>query len=99
MQRSPLESHRFTRAALAAACLALSLASLPASAADMPHGIQRAYMDTTCAPCHDFYRYANGAWIDKATIPPSYTVIGAGREIFDRNTEVLYRVQIGRAHV
>jgi putative endopeptidase len=92
MQPLPSASHRFIRVALAAACFALSLASRPAGAADMPHGIQRAYMDTTCAPCHDFYRYANGAWIDKATMPPSYTVIGAGREIFDRNTEVLYRV-------
>ncbi len=73
---------------------ALAAVALPAAAraADIPHGLQRAYMDTTCAPCRDFYQYANGAWLKTAVIPPSYTAIGAGREIYDRNTEVLHRV-------
>ena len=80
---------RLRPAALLAVLLALP--SL-AFAQGMPHGLQRAYMDTTCAPCRDFYRYSNGAWIDKATIPPSYNVVGAAREIADRNQEALKRV-------
>jgi putative endopeptidase len=73
---------------------ALAIVALPtaAGAADIPHGLQSAYMDTTCAPCRDFYQYANGAWLSTAVMPPSYTAIGAGREIYDRNTEVLHRV-------
>ena len=66
---------------------------IPAGAfAQITPGIQRAYMDTTCAPCRDFYRYANGKWLDTIVIPASYTGIGSGREMFDRNQEALYRV-------
>src|SRR5262249_50888355 len=55
-------------------------------------GVNKANMDTTCAPCRDFYRYANGHWLDTAVMPPSYPVIGSGREISDRNQEVLHSV-------
>lgn len=79
------------------ACLLLGLLALlalvPASAFAQPgSGVNRAYMDTECSPCKDFYRYANGKWLDTATMPASYSAIGAGREIADRNQEVLYRV-------
>ena len=68
------------------------VALLPASVLAQSKGVNKDYMDTTCQPCKDFYRYANGKWIDTAEIPASYTGIGAGREIFDRNQEALYRV-------
>jgi putative endopeptidase len=65
------------------------LLAVAASAATLPSGINRAYMDTTCAPCKDFFQYANGAWIATAEIPGSYSSIGVGREMTDRNQEAL----------
>ncbi len=62
-----------------------------AAAASAP-GINKGYMDTTCQPCKDFYRYAVGAWMDTASIPAAYTGIGAGREMADHNQAVLYKV-------
>ena len=55
-------------------------------------GIHKEYMDTSVDPCTDFYRYANGKWLDTATMPAAYSVIGAGREMFDRNQDALYQV-------
>lgn len=68
------------------------LALLPTAALAQSPGINRAYMDTTCAPCRDFFRYANGRWYDAAVIPEAYTIIGAGREIADRNQDALRQV-------
>ncbi len=83
---------RLLRFACALALLALCL---PALAAAQTHGPQRAYMDTTCAPCRDFFQYANGTWLATVQIPPSYPAIGMGREIFDRNQATLTRL-LGR---
>jgi putative endopeptidase len=82
------------RRSLIAAAVLLACAASPALAADdLPVPTpNRAFMDTTCSPCRDFYQYANGAWMATAEIPPSYTAIGAGREMADRNQEALKRV-------
>jgi predicted metalloendopeptidase len=72
--------------------LGLLLAGLPALAAAQTPGPQRAYMDTTCSPCKDFFEYANGTWLATTRIPPAYPSIGMGREIFDRNQVTLTRV-------
>jgi predicted metalloendopeptidase len=72
--------------------LATLILCLPALAAAQAHGPQRAYMDTTCAPCKDFFQYANGTWLTTTQIPPSYPATGMGREIFDRNQVTLTRV-------
>jgi predicted metalloendopeptidase len=80
---------RFARA------LALLALCLPALAAAQAPGPQTAYMDTACAPCQDFFQYANGTWLATVQIPPSYPAIGMGREIFDRNQATLTRV-LGR---
>ncbi|HUL49002.1 MAG TPA: M13 family metallopeptidase [Gemmatimonadales bacterium] len=68
---------------------ALLAAATPVAA---QHGANRGYLDTTCAPCRDFYRYANGGWLKTAQIPAAYTSTGAARELYDRNTEALKRV-------
>src|SRR5689334_4365473 len=65
------------------------LAGLPMAALAERHGINPAYMDTKTSPCQDFYRYANGAWMDTVTIPADAPAVSAGREISNRNAEVL----------
>jgi predicted metalloendopeptidase len=80
------------RPTLFAALTALAL-SAPAAAATLPPpSPSRAYMDTTCAPCKDFFQFANGAWYATAEIPPSYIGVGAGREMADRNQAALHEV-------
>ena len=78
---------RFLRAALLVAALAM-----PAAALAQTRGLHPEYMDKNTPACSDFYRYANGAWLDTVSMPPAYNVVGAGREIFDRNQAVLYQV-------
>ena len=77
------------RVARAITILALCV---PVLAAAQAFGPQRAFMDTSCAPCRDFFQYANGTWLATVQIPPSYPAFGMGREIFDRNQVTLTRV-------
>ena len=86
VRRSTFHFHFAFR--IAPFALAVTLpASLPAQG-----GVNRAYLDTTCAPCRDFYTYANGGWLESATIPAEYASAGAARELADRNTKALRRV-------
>ncbi len=62
----------------------------PALAAE--HGVQKATIDSTCAPCQDFYRYANGAWLSTFQLPPSYSSFGSFDEVFDRNQERVHDI-------
>jgi predicted metalloendopeptidase len=55
-------------------------------------GIELAHIDTTCAPCKDFYQFANGRWLDTATIAADKSSAGAGQESRDRNEATLRRV-------
>ncbi len=80
-----------TALALTLAMLATLMLVVRAAHAQNP-GINKDFMDTSVDPCTDFYRYANGKWLDTATMPAAYTVIGAGREMFDRNQDALYKV-------
>ena len=57
-----------------------------------PRAVDRSNMDTTCAPCTDFYRFVNGKWQDTATIPASYPGIGVGRQVYDRSLDVLHAI-------
>ena len=36
---------------------------------EWPHMVDRGAIDSTCAPCADFYTYANGGWIKRTTLP------------------------------
>lgn len=52
--------------------------------------IHRAYLDTTCAPCKDFWRFANGAWIDSVKIPAAATNWGRDDIIQAANRAVIH---------
>src|SRR5437773_1719441 len=48
---------------LLAVCLAQQASHSP---------IDRASLDPSCKPCQDFWRYANGGWLDKNPIPARF---------------------------
>lgn len=50
-------------------------------------GIDRATLDTTCKPCDDFWRYANGSFIDKNPIPAAHARWGTFQILRDANAE------------
>jgi len=82
----------------AAASLA-ALLVIPGVAAAQSHGIQKGFMDLSTPPCKDFFRYANGAWLDTVSIPAAYAAVGTGREMVDHNQEVLHTVlEQAKAH-
>ena len=52
-----------------------------------PGGIDRANLDLTCKPCTDFWRYANGGWVDKNPIPARLSKWGTFGVLTDANRE------------
>ena len=58
----------------------------------MANGVDSALLDRTVRPCDDFYRFANGAWLSSASIPPEERAWGAFAEIRDRNQAVLREI-------
>src|SRR6266567_9374408 len=52
-------------------------------------GIDRANLDLTCKPCTDFWRHANGGWVDKNPIPARLSGWGTFSVLTDTNRERL----------
>ena len=77
---------------LIAALVALS-AIAPALARQAPpeagHGINPADMDLAVDPAADFYRFANGGWLDRTPIPADEGQYGVFNEVYDRTTAQL----------
>src|SRR5688500_1664532 len=48
------------------------------------HGIDVANMDLTVSPRADFYRFANGGWLDRVEIPGDRGFVAVRTEINDR---------------
>jgi predicted metalloendopeptidase len=67
-----------------------SAAQAAATAPFMGHGINPAYLDTTCAACQHFYKYANGSWLKTATIPSDYPSWGGFDQLYERSLTALH---------
>ena len=55
-------------------------------------GIDLADMDTTVSPREDFYRFANGGWLDRTEIPADEGRWSSFNELRDNNNNVLLEV-------
>jgi putative endopeptidase len=51
--------------------------------------LDRRNLDTTCAPCTDFYQFANGTWLKTHSIPPDKTSLGSFNMLGDKNQEIV----------
>ena len=58
----------------------------------VPRGVQRTWMDTSVKPCVDFFRYANGAWLQSVPIPEDMPVWGTPMEIEERNQKIVKKI-------
>jgi len=81
--------------ATAVLALALALAGPQTASATAPakrKAIDPANMDPSVKPGVDFYRYANGKWLEKNPIPAAESRWGAFSELAERNTLILYEI-------
>ena len=56
------------------------------------NGIDRASLDPSCKPCQDFWRYANGGWLDKNPIPGRFPAWGPANILNERTREQLHEI-------
>ena len=69
--------------------LLCALAGVVLYAANEAGGFDRANFDAKCQPCEDFWRYANGGWIDKNPVPGRLSSWGSMSVIREANDERL----------
>ncbi|HVS39230.1 MAG TPA: M13 family metallopeptidase, partial [Gemmataceae bacterium] len=70
----------------------LLLAASLVPAAPPSQGIDLEGMDTSVKPHEDFYRYANGKWLDATPIPRDRPTIAIFNILDDRNRDVLHEI-------
>ncbi len=67
-------------------------ADSPASKLSQQHGFDLANLDPTCKACDDFYRYANGGWLDSHPIPADKASYGHFNGLADANQAVVHAI-------
>ena len=72
--------------------LAGALVAAAALSASAERGLNLSAMDTRVKPCEDFFKYANGNWLDHAIIPADKTGDGVWTEVGEHNLSVLHDV-------
>lgn len=55
-------------------------------------GINLSYLDTTLSPRDDFFKYVNGGWLAKSTIPADQGSWGSFAELRESNQQVLLEI-------
>lgn len=85
---------KWSAMALAAACTLSACQNQPSTenTNGEPAGISLADMDTTVSPADDFYRFANGGWLDRTEIPGDEGRWSAFNELRESNNAVLLNV-------
>jgi predicted metalloendopeptidase len=86
--------HRRWHALLVLAAVLVSLSAVAPVVAQQQtstvhHGINLADMDLSVDPDANFYRFANGGWLDRTTIPEDEGAYGVFNELDDRTREQL----------
>ncbi len=61
-------------------------------AAQQASSFNAADLDTTCAPCQDFFQFANGGWLKRTVIPGDQPAWGAFNELQEQNYQELHDV-------
>ena len=87
--------------ALLAAGLALAAGSPSSAQSSDPArprvvGLDPADMDTTCRACRDFYRFANGGWLDRNPVPAARSSWSSYAEV-DEKTRAQVRAVLADA--
>ncbi len=67
------------------AVLAAASIAVPAAAQKQTKPLDSANLDSTCSACQDFYRYANGGWMKRNSIPGDQPMWGSFHELQDQN--------------
>ncbi len=68
--------------------LALSFAAFARQQANN-RGFDVSNLDTTCKPCEDFYKFANGGWLAKNEIPAAFSTWGTSSSLRENNIKAL----------
>src|SRR5262245_56262177 len=71
------KSLRFLSVAAIALTAAVTLVSAQAPATGFALGVDVAGMDRSARPQDDFFRYVNGAWVDRTPIPDDSATYGS----------------------
>jgi hypothetical protein len=67
--------------------LLIILAAICAAQKPVRSGLHIEDMDTSCKPCSDFWRYANGSWLDKNPVPADRSAWGPIQILTEANRQ------------